>query len=313
MSTSSGKILALGQTGNKLFQLAYAFTSQTCKELHVSFPSDSTNALELSQLESLSRKLEVKIVCYQSTKRIQKLIHNTCIRFSSKSRPGQLDSVTRQVLQFLYLIFAEDKDKFPCLVIANGTGDVPTVPESRNYAVLGYVQNANLLRGVGAKEAFGRAIDEVVKGGDNRDVDFYSDHTVLLQIRLGDYLKDKKIGVCDPEYYSLALRSIEIEIGIEQIHLYSNEPELALGLVPLELKGKVKIVGTGTETPLEIINQMRSYSCYIISNSTFGWWGAYLSRHENPIVYVPDPWFRKLEEPIGLIPQNWRRVDASRD
>lgn len=311
MDNSSGKIFALGQTGNKLFQLAYAFTSKNCKELEVGFSSDFANAVELSQFETLSQKLDVKIVCNQSTKYAKKLIHNLCIRFGSKSRPGELNSISRRFLQICYLKVAEDNDFYSQLVIANGSGDIPTVPEFGNYAVLGYMQNANLLRETGARETFGRAIDETIESEKEHDLDIYSNHIVLLQIRLGDYLKDKKIGVCEPSFYSLALKSIDIEIGIEQIHLYSNDPELAISFIPLEFRDRVKIVENNMETPLEVINQMRNYGVYVISNSTFGWWGAYLSRHDNPTVYAPSPWFRQLEEPIGLIPKNWKRIKSS--
>ncbi len=311
MNTSAGKIFALGQTGNKLFQLAYAFTSNNCKELDVSFSGDFANAVELSQLETLSHKLDVKIISNQSTRYVHKLIHNLCIRFGSKSRSRIFNSITRRVLQVCYLKFAKDNDLYPQLVIANGSGDIPTVQAYGNYAVLGYIQNANILRATGVKEAFGRAIDETLGSESDDGQNCYSDHTVLLQIRLGDYLKDKKIGVCNPDYYSSALNSIDVEIGIEQIHLYSNQPELAISYIPLEFRGMIKIVGDDADTPLEVINQMRNYCVYVISNSTFGWWGAYLSRHGNPIVYAPAPWFRQLEEPIGLIPENWKRIQSS--
>jgi hypothetical protein len=48
----------------------------------------------------------------------------------------------------------------------------------------------------------------------------------------------------------------------------------------------------------------------IISNSTFGWWGAFLSGAK--VVMVPDPWFRKIKEPNTLIPQNWIRINQDK-
>ena len=313
MTTNSGKIFALGQTGNKLFQLAFAFTTNGCDALDVTFSRDGKNHAESEQLESLANKLGVKLVCNRNTKKTSKLIHNLYIRFSSKNRLGVTNSAIRKLLQTCYFKLAQDGQINSQLILSNGSGNLPSVSESSNYAVLGYVQNANLLSDADKKEAFTRAIEKTTASGKLHNDAIYSDKTVLLQIRLGDYLKDKKIGVCQPGYYALALKTLDEQFGIDHIHLYSNDSELAMKYIPDEFRGKVKIVGLETDTPLETINQMRSYSKYVISNSTFGWWGAFLSKHANPMVYVPDPWFRKLEEPIGLIPKTWKRIPSALD
>jgi len=313
VSTNSGKIFALGQTGNKLFQLAFAFTTNGCDILDMTFSSSGRNLAESEQLESLANKLDIKLVCNRNTKRTSNVFHSLCIRFSSKNRPGVTNSAIRKFLEICYFYLVRDSQNYSQLILSNGSGNLPTVPKLPNYAVIGYVQNANLFRDIDKKEEFTRAIEETTVSGKSNEEAIYSDQTVLLQIRLGDYLKDKKIGVCQPEYYSLALKTLDEQFGIEHIHLYSNDPELAMKYIPDEFRGTVKIVGNGTETPLETINQMRKYSKYVISNSTFGWWGAFLSKHPNPLVYAPDPWFRTLEEPIGLIPKTWNRIPSALD
>ena len=37
---------------------------------------------------------------------------------------------------------------------------------------------------------------------------------------------------------------------------------------------------------------MSSCKNHIIANSTFSWWGAYFSIHDNKVIY-PDKWFGK--------------------
>jgi hypothetical protein len=63
-------------------------------------------------------------------------------------------------------------------------------------------------------------------------------------------------------------------------------------------------------TSAETLEIMRLGKAYIIANSTFSWWGAMLSKSENPLVICPDIWFKSQAEPLDLIPSSWKRVPA---
>ena len=47
----------------------------------------------------------------------------------------------------------------------------------------------------------------------------------------------------------------------------------------------------------------------IISNSTFGWWGAWLNKNPNKIVVCPSAWMNGLDV-SDTIPQEWIQIDA---
>lgn len=47
-------------------------------------------------------------------------------------------------------------------------------------------------------------------------------------------------------------------------------------------------------------------SNFIIANSSFSWWGAYLSQDPNKFVIAPNKWFETNIDTSDLIPKEWR-------
>jgi len=62
-------------------------------------------------------------------------------------------------------------------------------------------------------------------------------------------------------------------------------------------------------TPAETLVLMSKGKAFVISNSSFSWWAAYVASENSPVI-APSKWFRSLPDPEDLIPSNWIRLES---
>jgi hypothetical protein len=138
-------------------------------------------------------------------------------------------------------------------------------------------------------------------------------NSVLLSIRRGDYVSDKRTnehhGTCSPEYYYKAVKIISQKVNNPIFFLFSDDIEWAKK--NLNIKFPVFYVS-------DRINNLKNYEemmlmsyCkhYIIANSCFSWWGAWLNKDKNKIVIAPNKWFNDPNiNTNDLIPETWIRI-----
>jgi hypothetical protein len=131
-----------------------------------------------------------------------------------------------------------------------------------------------------------------------------NDTVAFLHIRRGDYLSAAHIHYIQPlEYYRYCVADLQRrrpdltriivftdDVGWARRHAFFNRPLFQIVDIPNELESLALMSCCGAGA--------------ICANSTFSWWGAFLTGSEN--VYVPERWI--AEKVICLFPGIWTIV-----
>ena len=138
----------------------------------------------------------------------------------------------------------------------------------------------------------------------------HSEHQVNIgvQIRRGDYITNpktkSKLGAQSLDYYVSYIEMLRAKFPESAIYVFSDDITWAkdhLSAVFNEIyfaEGK----DFNAESDLQMLTQCHHF---VLSNSTFGWWGAYLSNNKNSIVVTPSRWCADGTNMTGLIPAAW--------
>ncbi len=130
---------------------------------------------------------------------------------------------------------------------------------------------------------------------------------LILQVRLGDYLQDPKFGSLDASYFKRTLDRASDSEALKTLWLFSDDERLAKEMMRNYSEFDFQFVVPDSSIDIDILCAMTLGNRFVISNSTFGWWGAFVSENalQENSVYFPRPWFRSIPSPNNLTPPNW--------
>ena len=146
--------------------------------------------------------------------------------------------------------------------------------------------------------------------------------SVCLHIRRGDYLdaRWKNLQICNFEYYNDAINEILKTVKNPVFFVFSNCHE------DIEwIKENYSFRNNTTDKPINLVyvdlnnpdyeelRLMKSCKHFIISNSTFSWWAAYLSTFENKQVFVPARWNLSLEDDTSIYLNEWKKIEQFKE
>ena len=138
-------------------------------------------------------------------------------------------------------------------------------------------------------------------------------HTTAVHVRRGDYLAlPSLVTVCPIHYFTKAMNEMRAEHPGTHFLVFSDDPDWCIQQF-VSRDDVTVIVAPATATLLQRdmadFTLMRSCDASIISNSTYSWWTAYLSRSQD--VICPSRWLNGVAaiqiEIEHLLPDHWTR------
>lgn len=141
-------------------------------------------------------------------------------------------------------------------------------------------------------------------------------NAVCINVRRGDYVSNpdtnKFLGVQGLDYFSEAIAILVKKISNPHFYIFSDDIDWCKeNFKELEYPNTIvehDYAGKRFENYLYLMSKCKHF---IIPNSTFAWWAAWLCSNPNKIVIAPEKWFADTEmnkQTIDLIPERWIRI-----
>lgn len=299
-----------GGLGNQLFQLAAA--NVLCEGGNYLIDISSfKNAEEFSSRLSFDKKLS--ILPMKKKKFIELKLINLIIRANYGTNRKQktqwiyslADIISKNILSKIYL-----KGRTIVTSLNLGFDDKLNIKEPHSF-IIGYFQSYVWPSNPINKNFF----KDMHLTKSNSEFEYYRELSkveipLVVHIRLGDYLAQKSFGILSKDYFHNAIESLWGLNKYKKIWIFSNEPDKVKSYIPGHLTASCRIIDLNLEDAAATLQLMRYGHGYVLSNSTFGWWGAFLSVYGDVDVVVPKPWFKEAVDPDQIIPAHWSRISG---
>jgi hypothetical protein len=140
-----------------------------------------------------------------------------------------------------------------------------------------------------------------------------STNSICLNVRRGDFVSNpvthRHHGVCDVDYFTRAISLIVEKVSDPHFFIFSDDIQWCTTELKLNFPFTIfsnEFAGEKYEYKFFLMTLCKHF---IIPNSTYGWWAAWLSENKNKIVISPQKWLNDSSiDTNGLIPPTWIRL-----
>jgi hypothetical protein len=303
-----------GGLGNQLFQIAAAIdvANNATIELHALLNNCRVNLDGEPELASFVLPKNVNISKNRYGRIVVRVISallSLGLKESSNFKSRLLRKLVAYVASFI-LFFRLKKFVYP--VILNGVGFDQEYTDKSYQIPIGYMQSYKWHKNPKTKEI----MMNIRPVQDDYRIKKYeilaaAEKPIIIHYRFGDYVGNVSFGRPQESYYLESLESISQTFTDVNIWVFSDDMAKAKLEFPVAYKSRVRWIEDLDDTVAATFEVMRLGHAYVIANSTFSWWAAYLNHQQTTVVYTPKPWFRKFNDPYQMCPVTWKEIAAN--
>ena len=307
-------VFLTGGLGNQLFQLSNALTLDSRREIHLEWTLGKPRCNDKGLPDLLSFQLPSRVHLMPAD-RYSRFISKTVgyvLRSGIAPRKWEKNSSIKKGTVLLgSLVLSLYFRKLIKIERGIGIGYSALDVKLSSSFIVGYFQSHRFTENFDVY----RDLKNISLMQKNLEIEKFAgiaeiDQPIVVHFRFGDYKFENSFGIPTANYYRNALTQILGENPDSKIWVFSDEEIEARKVFPSELLDRTRWFTDPQLSSAETLELMRLGKFYVIANSTFSWWGAVLSKNENPSVICPDIWFKSEAEPLDLIPPSWKRVTA---
>lgn len=315
MNKKSEVIVSLtGGLGNQLFQLAAGIGIGYGKNLYLcsSFGAPRKSLDGAVDLLGFSLPKEIKTINNKQASWFMSKVAGYVLRIGVSPKGLENSKIFSRVIKSIAGLPLSFHLKRKVVVVNSfGVGFSPIVTRAKVTLLFGYFQTFHWV----ADDRVKQVMQELKSNNAVIQIKHYEllasiEKPLIVHIRLGDYLSEKDFGIPSTKYYDDGIRQILESGKCKSIWLFSDQLHLARTFVSNDLKIPIRVIDEFQDSPSATLEVMRLGYGYVIANSTFSWWGAFLKKNADAEVIAPTPWFIGMPEPIDLIPAGWIRIDS---
>jgi len=297
-----------GGLGNQLFQYAalQAYMGYESKIVLSNFGSPRNNEDGIPQINSMLGDNIIFLAkkCISVTLAEKLLGLNLRLSVGAHSKLNGFRAIIKSISDVILSILFCEK----ICISFNPEQDGKTVKHS--IIVLGYFQKYNYSHLVKSKIVFQSFLKD-------KELQKYSElakkvNPLVVHVRRGDYTQEKLFGLLNNDYYSQAiqycLRSTKSPVG--EIWIFSDDIDAAKNVIQSQSELQIRWISAVNSSPVATLIAMSFGKNFVIANSTYSWWGAFLSSSAETVC-CPAKWFKDIDSDPNLFLPSWHQITNS--
>jgi hypothetical protein len=140
-----------------------------------------------------------------------------------------------------------------------------------------------------------------------------STNSICLNVRRGDFVTLPRSieahGFIGGEYYRKAVEYMSSKTKISKLFVFSDDMEWCRHNLRFDFPTAFVDHEHAGKKFSQYLRLMSLCKHFIIPNSSFAWWAAWLSQNPDKIVVAPEAWFQNKEiSDKDLVPKSWVRM-----